>query len=70
MLLKGVIDDYVCSDKFIQLNKTMPNDYITLPQEKQLDTGIYFNDMKDDPLDLQINCFPSEFNKGIIDCKN
>ena len=38
---------------------------ITLPQEKQLDTGIYFNDMKDDPLDLQINCF-DEFNKGIV----
>lgn len=63
-------DDYVCSDKFIQLNKTMPNDYVTLPQEKQLDTGIYFNDIKDDPLDLQINCFPDEFNKGIIECKN
>ena len=63
-------DDYVCSDKFIQLNKTMPNDYVTLPQEKQLDTGIYFNDIKDDPLDLQINCFPSEFNKGIVECNN
>mgnify|MGYP001307716931 CR=1 FL=1 len=63
-------DDYVCSDKFIQLNKTMPNDYVTLPQEKQLDTGIYFNDMKDDPLDLQINCFPDEFNKGIVECNN
>ena len=65
-----VKDDYVCSDKFIQLNKTMPNDYVTLPQEKQLDTGIYFNDIKDDPLDLQINCFPSEFNKGIVECNN
>jgi hypothetical protein len=32
------------------------------------DTEIYFNDPLDDPLDLQINCFPSEFNKGMVNC--
>ncbi len=64
----NIKDDYICSDKFIQLNKTMPNDNVTLPQHKQLDTGIHFNDKKDDPLDIGINCFPDEFNKGIIEC--
>jgi hypothetical protein len=64
----NVINNYVCSDKFIQTNKTLPDDYIdctTTPDLKEEDTTIYFNDKKDDPLDLQINCFPEEFNKGI-----
>ena len=68
----NVINDYICSDKFIQVNKTLPEDYIdnTNIYENEVDTDIYFNDKKDDPLDLQINCFPSEFNKGITNCTN
>lgn len=64
----NIVNNYVCSDKFIQTNKTLPEDYIdctTTPDLKEQDTSIYFNDKKDDPLDLQINCFPSDFNKGI-----
>ena len=67
----NIKNDYVCSDKFIQLNKTIPDGYmdnsgiVTNPSN---DTEIYFNDPKDDPLDLQINCFPSEFNKGMVNC--
>ena len=63
-------NDYVCSDKFIQLNKTMPNDYLDceVPKRKPLDTEIYFNVKKDDPLDLSLTCFPDEFNKGMINC--
>ena len=65
-----VKNDYICSDKFIQLNKTMPNDYLDceVPRRKPLDTEIYFNDKKDDPLDLGLTCFPDEFNKGMINC--
>lgn len=65
----NIINDYVCSDKFIQTNKTLPEDYIdctSTPKLKELDTGIYFNDKKDDPLDLQIACFPEIFNKGMV----
>ena len=52
------------------LNKTMPNDYLDceVPRRKPLDTEIYFNDKKDDPLDLGITCFPDEFNKGMVNC--
>lgn len=70
----NIINDYICSDKLIQTNKTLPQDYIdctTTPNLKEMDTTIYFNDKLDDPLDLQINCFPDEFNKGItINTKN
>jgi len=67
----NIKNNYVCSDKFIQLNKTLPNDFVEndTPIRKPLDTELYFNDQKDDPLDLGINCFPDEFNKGIINCK-
>lgn len=68
LLTNGDIkNDYVCSDKFIQLNKTMPNDFISMPPHKQLDTDIHFNDKKNDPLDIGITCFPEEFNKGMVD---
>ena len=64
-------NDYICSNKFIRLNKTLPNDYIDChtPTNTPLETEIYFNDKTDDPLDLGIDCFPSEFNQGIIDNK-
>ena len=64
----NIVNDYICSDKFIQTNKTLPEDYLdctTSPNLKEMDTTIYFNDKKDDPLDLQLSCFPEEFNKGI-----
>ena len=58
-------------DKFIQLNKTIPDGYMDnsgIVNNPDNDTEIYFNDPKDDPLDLQVNCFPSEFNKGMVNC--
>jgi len=67
----NILNDYVCSDKFIQLNKPIPEDYIDnsgIVNSNCNKTSIYFNDPKDDPLDLQINCFPSEFNKGMVNC--
>ena len=68
-LTKGnIMNDYVCSDNLIRLNKPIPKDfkdYSSTPPIEPIDTGVYFNDVLDDPLDLQINCFPTEFNKGI-----
>ena len=68
-LTKGnIMNDFICSDKLIQLNKPIPENYIdesAVPKLKQVDNGIYFNDLIDDPLDIQIDSFPTEFNKGI-----
>ena len=64
----NVMNDFVCSDNFIRLNKPIPKDYkdcSSTPPAKPIETGVYFNDALDDPLDLQINCFPIEFDKGI-----
>ncbi len=64
----NVKNDYVCSDNFLRFNKTMPDDYndcSALPNLQKMDMNIHFNDKKDDPLDLQIACFPNEFNKGM-----
>ena len=69
LLTNGDIkNDYVCSDKFIQLNKTMPEYSIIPGPNKKLDVDMHFNNQNDDPLDLQLHCFPNEFNKGIVEC--
>lgn len=68
-LTKGnVMNDYYCSNKLVQLNKKIPKDfmdYSSTPPAKEVDMKTYFNDCKDDPLDLQLSCFPSVFDKGI-----
>ena len=71
ILTKGnIYNDYLCSDKFVRLNKTLPEDYIdntNIINNNEIDTSIYFNDKNDDPLDLQINCFPDQFDKKIVE---
>ena len=45
-------------------------DYIdntNIINNNEIDTSIYFNDKNDDPLDLQINCFPDQFDKKIVE---
>lgn len=68
-LTKGnIMNDFTCSNKLIEINKPIPKDYIdesAVPKLKQVENGIYFNDLIDDPLDIQIDSFPTEFNKGI-----
>ena len=64
----NIMNDYTCSNDLIRLNKPIPKDYrdySSTPPIEPIETGVYFNDALDDPLDLQINCFPTEFNKGI-----
>ena len=68
-LTKGnVMNDYYCSNKLVQLNKKIPKDFIdysSTPEAKEVNMKTYFNDCKDDPMDLQLSCFPSVFDKGI-----
>ena len=70
LLTKGnVMNDYYCSDKLIQLNRKIPNNFVDMSQtpypSKKIDNITYFNDCRDDPMDLQLSCFPSVFDKGI-----
>jgi hypothetical protein len=61
-------DDYYCSDKLIEVNKPIPENYIdksATPEIKGGDYYIYFNDTKDDIFDTEIQCFPQIFNQGI-----
>jgi len=65
----NVMNDYYCSDKLVQLNKKIPNNFMdfsqTPPPLKEINKITYFNDCKDDPLDIQLSCFPPIFNKGM-----
>ena len=64
----NVMNDYICSDNLIQINKKIPKDFIdysSTPIEDPIDYKMYFNDCIDDPMDIQLSCFPTEFNKGI-----
>ena len=68
-LTKGnVMNDYYCSNKLVQLNKKIPKDFIdysSTPEAKEVNMKTYFNACKDAPMDLQLSCFPSVFDKGI-----
>jgi len=65
----NVMNDYYCSNKLVQLNRNIPTNYVdmsqTPPPSKEIDSMTYFNDCKDDPLDIQLSCFPPIFNKGM-----
>lgn len=61
-------DDYYCSDKLLQVNKPLPENYIDRSATPIIEGGnyyTYFNDTKDDIFDTEIQCFPEIFNKGI-----
>jgi len=65
----NVMNDYYCSNKLVQLNKKIPKNFMdfsqTPPPSKEIDKITYFNDCLDDPLDIQLSCFPPIFNKGM-----
>jgi hypothetical protein len=65
----NVMNDYYCSNKLVQLNKKIPNNFVDMSQtpkpSKEINKITYFNDCLDDPLDIQLSCFPPIFNKGI-----
>ena len=64
----NVMNDYYCSNKLVQLNKKIPNDYVdqsAVYDDPNVEKITYFNDCKDDPYDIELSCFPPIFNKGI-----
>jgi len=65
----NVMNDYYCSNKLVQLNKKIPKNFMdfsqTPPPSREIDKITYFNDCLDDPLDIQLSCFPPIFNKGM-----
>ena len=63
----NVMNDYYCSNKLVQLNKKIPDNYIdkSAVSSDEVEMKTYFNDCKDDPLDIQLSCFPTVFNKGM-----
>jgi len=61
---------YYCSDKMIEVNKPIPDDYkdkSAIYMSDQIDGGYYtyFNDNVDDVYDTEIQCFGEVFNAGI-----
>jgi hypothetical protein len=61
-------DDYYCSDKLIEVNKPFPENYIDKTATPCIEGGkyyTYFNDTQNDKYDIEIQCFPEIFNKGI-----
>ena len=63
-------DGYYCSDKMIETNKPIPENYKDESSTPPITDGKYytwFNDTYDDIFDTQISCFPSVFNAGITE---
>jgi len=61
-------DDYYCSDKLIEINKPFPENYIDKTATPCIEGEkyyTYFNDTQNDKYDIEIQCFPEIFNKGI-----
>lgn len=62
---------YYCSDKLIEVNKPIPENYIDKSAFSINNNGgdyyTYFNDINDDIFDTEIVCFPSVFNAGITE---
>lgn len=64
----NIMDNYYCSDNLIQTNKKIPKNYqdeTSVYNFNNVKYKTYYNDCLDDPEDLQVSCFPPEFNKGI-----
>jgi len=59
---------YYCSDKMIEVNKAIPDNYKDKSQVYMSDGGCYytyFNDNVDDVYDTEVQCFGEVFNAGI-----
>ena len=65
---KNVMNDYYCSDKLVEINRKMPenfHDNTSVYDFDNVKSKTYYNDCLDDPNDIQLSCFPTVFNKGI-----
>lgn len=64
----NITNDYYCSNKLLEVNKKIPENYIdksATPYIKGEKYYIYFNDEILDKYDTEIECFPEIFNNGI-----
>ncbi len=66
----NLVDGYYCSDKMVEVNHKIPDNYIDKSAVSDTPGGeyyTYFNDTCNDVFDTEVQCFPSVFNAGITE---